>query len=415
MKKLLITLLVLVLSFSIFASGAKEEGGAKSITYVTLGDTGLSNGYLQAAAKAFEEETGVRVQFESWSYSDAYQKILTLGEAGNMPDAMYGYSSWLEQFKEAGWTVAIDDYVSEEFLSDFSQAAIDVCSSDGKLWALPSYMSVRSMLINKDSFAAAGVDVPETWDEFLEIAPKLQNSVTPYAYTMVAGHPKNTLDTYLPILWAYGADVLSEDGKTVAFNTPEGVASLEMYVNLSRYAEPGYGENTINETQAAFTTQTAAAYIHNGQGLAALEAAGEDYSWADIIYPLKGPGGEAYSYGVMDVDLLFKTGNEEIAAQWLEFWHQPQYMGQVIKEAGWVPNQQSIIEGIPEFTDPDNYLVSPFVALEGIAKFKPSIICWEEIQKVMADHITNAVFGMETPSQAWAAAEKECNEIIANQ
>ena len=117
----------------------------------------------------------------------------------------------------------------------------------------------------------------------------------------------------------------------------------------------------------------------------------------------------------MDVDLLFKTGNEEIAAQWLEFWHQAQYMGQVTKELGFVPNQQSIIEAIPDFTDPANTLVAPFVEFEGIAKFKPSIICWEEIQKIMADHITNAVFGRETPAEAWAAAEKECNEVIAAQ
>ena len=415
MKKFLVALLVLIASFSLFASGAKEDGPAESITYVTLGDTGLSTGYLQEAAKAFQEKTGVEVKFESWSYSDAYQKILTLGEAGNFPDAMYGFSSWMEQFKEAGWTAPINDYVSPEFLDDFSDSALDVCSSDGEVWALPSYMSVRSMLINKDSLAAAGVDAPETWEEFLEIAPKLCNDVTPYAYTMVAGHAKNTLDTFLPILWAYGVDVLSEDGKSVAFNTPEGVAALQMYVDLAKYSEPGYGENTINETQAAFTNQTAAAYIHNGQGLAALEAAGEDYSWAEILPPLKGPEGEAYSYGVMDVDLLFKTGNEEIAAQWLEFWHQPQYMGQVIKVAGFVPSQKSIIEAIPDFTDPENNLVAPFVAFEGIAKFKPSIICWEEIQKIMADHITNAVFGNETPAEAWAAAEKECNEVIAAQ
>lgn len=415
MKKFLVALLVLLLSVSIFAGGAKEEEKGKSITYVTLGDTGLSNGYLQKAAEAFKEKTGVEVVFESWSYSDAYQKILTLAESGNFPDAMYGFSSWTELFMEAGWTVPINEYVSQEFIDDFSQAAIDVCSVDGNLWALPSYMSVRSVLINKNSLDAAGAEVPETWEEFLAIAPKLQNEVTPYAYTLVAGHPKNTLDCYLPFLWAYGGDVLSPDRKTVAFNTPEGVASLQMYVDIAKYAEPGYGENTINETQAAFTNQTAAAYIHNGQGLAALQAAGEDYSWAEILPPLKGPDGDAYSYGVMDVDLLFKTGNEEIAAQWLEFWHQAQYMGQVTKELGFVPNQKSIIEAIPDFTDPENALVAPFVEFEGMAKFKPSIICWEEIQKIMADHITNAVFGRETPAEAWAAAEKECNEVIAAQ
>lgn len=410
MKKALSIVLALVMVLSLCTCAFAET---TEITYVTLGDTGLS--YLEEAAKEFKELTGITVNFESWSYSDAYQKILTLAEAGNMPDAMYGFSSWTEQFEKAGWTVPFDGMISDELYNDFSEAAREVCSVDGKLWAMPSYMSVRSVLINMDSVKAAGVDVPTTWEEFLAAAPALCNDVTPYAYSLVAGHAKNTLDTFLPILWAYGDDVLSEDHKTVAFNTESGVAALQMFADIAQYAEPGYGENTINETQSAFTTQTAAAYIHNGQGLAALESEGKTHEWAAILQPLAGPTGEAYSYGVMDVDLMFKTGNEEATAKWLEFWHQAKYQGNVIKEAGWVPNQASFVEAIPEFSDPDNALVAPFVAMEGVAKFKPSITCWEEVQKIMADHITNCVFGAETAEEAWAAAEAECNAVLAAQ
>lgn len=391
-----------------------NEGGGTTITYVTLGDTGMAR--LQEAAAEFEKETGIKVQFESWSYSDAYSKILTLAEGGNMPDAMYGFSSWTQQFKEAGYTVALDDLISKDLYNDFSQAALDVCSVDGELWAMPSYMSVRSVLINQKALDTINAQVPTTWEELLALAPSLCDSgVTSYAYTLVAGHAKNTLDCFLPILWAYGSDVLSDDQKTVAFNTPEGVAALQMYVSLAEYAVPDYGEATINETQSNFTTQTAAAYIHNGQGLAALRDAGEDYSWATIIEPLKGPGGEAYSYGVMDVDLVFNTGNQEAAAKWLEFWHQTKYQGEVFNDSGFVPNQASYYAENPIFTDPENELVAPFGAMESIAKFKPSITCWEEIQKIMADYITKAVFGQMSAADAFAAAETECNAVLAAQ
>lgn len=391
-----------------------DAGGGTTITYVTLGDTGMAR--LQEAAADFEKETGIKVQFESWSYSDAYSKILTLAEGGNMPDAMYGFSSWTQQFKEAGYTVALDGLISQDLYNDFSQAARDVCSVDGEMWAMPSYMSVRSLLINQKALDAINAPVPTTWEELLAIAPALCDSdVTSYAYTLVAGHAKNTIDCFLPILWAYGSDVLSADQKTVAFNSPEGVAALQMYVDLAKYSVPDYGEATINETQSNFTTQTAAAYIHNGQGLAALRDAGEDYSWATITDPLKGPGGEAYSYGVMDVDLVFKTGNEEAAAKWLEFWHQTKYQGEVFNDSGFVPNQASYYAENPIFTDPENELVAPFGAMESIAKFKPSITCWEEIQKIMADYITKAVFGQMSAADAFAAAETECNAVLAAQ
>lgn len=391
-----------------------QDGEQKSITYVTLGDTGMEL-LLQAAAD-FEVQTGVKVNIESWAYSDAYSKILTLAEGNNMPDAMYGFSSWTVEFKEAGYIVPAQDYISETLFNDFSEAARNVCTVDDTLWTLPSYMSVRSVLINRKAFDEAGIATPTTWEELLAAAPALCEGTTcNYAYSLVAGHTKNTDDCFLPILWAYGADLLSEDQKTVAFNTPEGVAALQMYVDLAKYSVPDYGEATINETQTNYTSQNAAAYFHNGQGIAALKSAGEDYSWCEIIAPLAGPGGEAHALGVMDIDLIFKTGNEEITGQWLEFWHQSKYMGEVINQAGWVPNQASFSKEIAAFTDPENMLVAPFVEYEPMAKFKPSIICWSEFEKIWSDYITKAVFGQMTAAEALAAAEVDCNALLAAQ
>ena len=117
----------------------------------------------------------------------------------------------------------------------------------------------------------------------------------------------------------------------------------------------------------------------------------------------------------MDVDLVFDTGNQDITAKWLEFWHQAKYQGKVIDKAGFVPNQASYYKEMPIFTDEANVFVAPFAAMEPIAKFKPSITCWEEIQKIMADNVTKAVFGQLTAAEAFAAAEKDCNEVLAAQ
>lgn len=393
--------------------GADEKiENSNSITYVTLGDTGME--HLKNAAIKFKEETGIEVKLESWAYSDAYQKILTLAEGGNMPDAMYGFSSWTQQFKEAGYTVAIDKLISSELYNDFSEAARDVCSVNGELWAMPSYMSIRGMLFNKNRLEEAGIQqIPDTWEGFLKDAEKLTDPSTgKYAYAMVAGHPKNTLDCFLPILWAYDADVLNADGTANGFNNENGIAALQMYVDLAKYAVPDYGQADINSTQNNFTTQIAASYFHNAQGLAALKDAGEDYSWAVITEPLAGPSGSRYALGVMDVDLVFNTGNQELAAKWLEFWHQPEYQGKVVEQSGWVPNQKSYFESMPIFTDESNVMIAPFAKMEPIAKFKPSIICWEEVQKVMADAITKAVMGELSAEEAINLAGEQVDSLL---
>lgn len=384
-----------------------------SITYVTLGDTGME--LLKQAAEEFKTETGIEVKLESWAYSDAYQKILTLAEGGNMPDCMYGFSSWTQQFKEAGYTVAIDELISKGLYDDFSASARNVCSVGDELWAMPSYMSIRGMVFNKVRLEEVGVEaLPLTWEEFKQISALLTNpSAGKYAYTMVAGHPKNTLDCFLPILWAYGADVMNEEETANGFNNEEGMAALQMYVDMAEYAVPDYGQADINSTQNNFTNQLAAAYFHNAQGLAALEEAGEDYSWAVVTEPLAGPDGQRYALGVMDVDLVFNTGNQKAAAKWLEFWHTPQYQGQVINQAGWVPNQQSYFDSIPQFTEETNVMVAPFARMEPIAKFKPSITCWEEVQKYMADAVTKAVMGEMSAAEALETAGRQVDELLA--
>ena len=397
------------------AESSSSAGESTMITYVTLGDTGME--LLKQAAEEFKAETGIEVKLESWAYSDAYQKILTLAEGNNMPDAMYGFSSWTQQFKEAGYTVAIDKLISEDLYNDFSEAALDVCKVGDELWAMPSYMSIRGMLFNKNRMEEAEIDkAPTTWEEFLAEAPKLTDPTSgKYAYTMVAGHPKNTLDCFLPILWGYNADVMNEDGTANGFNNENGVAALQMYADMAQYAVPDYGQADINSTQNNFTTQIAAAYFHNAQGLAALKDAGEDYSWAEITEPLAGPSGSRYALGVMDVDLVFNTGNQEAAAKWLEFWHTAKYQGQVINQAGWVPNQQSYYKEIADFTDESNVMVAPFAKMEPMAKFKPSIICWEEVQKAMADAITKAVMGEISAKEAMELAGNQVDELLKKQ
>lgn len=402
-------------SSGVDVSKPTETKEITTITYVTLGDTGMD--LLKEAAKEFEAETGIKVKLESWAYSDAYQKILTLAEGGNMPDSMYGFSSWTQQFKEAGYTVPINDLISDELYEDFSKSALEVCSVGDELWAMPSYMSIRGMIFNKNRFTEVGIDkLPTTWEEMLVVAEKLTDPTAgKYAYSLVAGNPKNTIDCFLPFLWAYEADILSEDGQYNGFNNPQGVAALQMYVDMAKYSVPDYGQADINSTQNNFTTQIAASYFHNAQGLAALKEAGEDFSFAEVTEPLAGPGGQKYSLGVMDIDLVFNTGNQEAATKWLEFWHKPEYQGEVINQSGFVPNQLSYFYEIPAFTDDSNVMVAPFSKMESIVKFKPSIIGWEEVQKSLADAVTKAVMGELSAEEAMELAGNQVDEILKKQ
>ena len=392
---------------------AAAQAETKEITYVNLGGTGKD--LLAQAATDFEAKTGVKVNIQDWAYADAYQKIITLTGAKNPPDAMYGFSSWIQQFMKSGDSAPLDEYITPEFKADFMQSAVDVCSVDGKLWALPYYMSIRTLLINKDAFAAAKVEAPKSYADLLAAAPKLTDAKNgKYATALIAGMPKNTLDVFLPFLWSFGADVLTPDQKKTAFNTPDGIAALQMYVDLSKYAVPDYGEADIYAMEKDFTSGAAAAIIHSAAPMKSLENEGKSSAFVEPLQPLEGKAGIRASLGVMDVNLVFKTGNEQAAADFLMFWQTKDRAAVVSENTGYIPNQNSWYER-PAFKDPANLLVAPFAEAGKYAKFKPSVTCWEELQKVMTDAIAKAIMGELSATDAFKLAAEQGDALLAKQ
>ena len=60
-------------------------------------------------------------------------------------------------------------------------------------------------------------------------------------------------------------------------------------------------------------------------------------------------------------------------------------------------------------------MVAPFAKMEPMAKFKPSITCWEEVQKAMADAITKAVMGEISAKEAMELAGNQVDELLKKQ
>jgi hypothetical protein len=58
-------------------------------------------------------------------------------------------------------------------------------------------------------------------------------------------------------------------------------------------------------------------------------------------------------------------------------------------------------------------MVTPFTALEPIAKFEPIVIAWEEIQKNLSDAVKKAVMGKMSAADALALAGKQVDALLA--
>ena len=145
--------------------------------------SGTLNGGVQAMVETFNQSNGkyqlVATPLDHEAYKTSIRDTLA---SPNSPDI---YSYWagsrtksvldhLESFdtiwQTAGLTV------------DASTAVTEACTYDGKKYMIPVTQHYVGFFYNKKVFAAAGVQPPSTWSEFLSVCDRLKaKGVTPIA------------------------------------------------------------------------------------------------------------------------------------------------------------------------------------------------------------------------------------------
>ncbi len=119
-----------------------------------------------------------------------------------------------------------------DVLRDFGDAAKNHITPDGKIFAIPTYKANGFIMLNKNMFDAAGIEIPEewTWEELRETAKKLttgQGAEKVYGY--LKSTDGNTVSDLVSIKnnrdsW------INEDGLTTNFATNEDIKyAYELY------------------------------------------------------------------------------------------------------------------------------------------------------------------------------------------
>lgn len=185
------------------------------------------NDYIQGMIDDYEEEhPNITINWVDVPGADVTQKMITAMASDDVPDVinqtMLGYAS----IKSKGVLTAISDYADESALSVYIPGLCEPVTQDGKLMAIPWYNGGPFVqFVNTELYEAAGLDPnnpPTNVDELLE------NGRIIYEKTGVYG--SNDFPTLL-IMQAEGLDIVSEDGKTALFNSPEHVALLQKFID----------------------------------------------------------------------------------------------------------------------------------------------------------------------------------------
>ncbi|MBN2443485.1 MAG: carbohydrate ABC transporter substrate-binding protein [Spirochaetales bacterium] len=204
MKKSLLLLLVFVLMATmIYATGQKDQQSSTDSTsssgvrgtVVTMAGPFVDNDAVKFnnAIKAFEEKTGIDIQYEGSKEFEASISIRI--EGGNAPDIVdFPQPGLLETFVKGGYVVDLNKVLDmDKIRKNYIQSWLDMATMkgpEGKIMAgVWGRVNGKSLVwYNKKEFDAAGYKVPTTWKELEDLeAAIMADGDTPWAIGIESG------------------------------------------------------------------------------------------------------------------------------------------------------------------------------------------------------------------------------------
>jgi multiple sugar transport system substrate-binding protein len=277
---------------------------------------------LNGFAESFKaKHPDVTVKFETIPPGDYTQKLTFQLAGGNPPDAGWMMEDAASTFANAG---VIEDLAqtlnaAEGYdFADFSEPALGLWTSQGKVYGVPFSTSPFVIFYNKDMFDKAGIEDPLTlaakgeWDmeTFQEVARRLTEANGKFGFEFKDGQGYDTriMHALMPPIRAYGGDVWSN--QECGFDKPEAVAAVQQLHDMvfkdKSIVPPGETGDYFSGNAAMTINQISRASLMENAG----------FPWGIAPLPT-GPAGESPVIGQAAIVVFTAGKQKDLAAEFV--------------------------------------------------------------------------------------------------
>ena len=195
-------IVVIICGVFVFRNNLKDNN---EVIFWTLQMSDFSS-YMNGVISDFEKENpDIKIKWIDVPFSEGEKRTLASVLSDNPPDLINLNPDFSATLAQKGALYEI----SENNAAQYNPAIINSLKYNGKLYSLPWYATSAVTIYNKVLINKAGVKVPKTYEEIVEIAPQVKSKTG--AYVFLPNITEN--DTMLKILNKYG------------INAPETIAT----------------------------------------------------------------------------------------------------------------------------------------------------------------------------------------------
>jgi multiple sugar transport system substrate-binding protein len=189
----------------------------------------------------FARATGwqVRVELEPLELNDLHRRLFEQrGLSDGSLDITFLSTDWLAEAQAAGLIDDLTPQLARAPIADFPQAwspsLLGLQSFAGGFWGLPYHDGPACLIYRKDLLAAAGLEVPRTWEDFHAAARRLHAPQRGCYGTALALFPDghNGFYDFCIHVWSRGGEPFGDGGRP-QLCSPVAVEALEFLRRLA--------------------------------------------------------------------------------------------------------------------------------------------------------------------------------------
>lgn len=301
-------------------AGSQDQGGSDQkvdISYAIWDKNQLPA--MQKVADAYtKEHPNVSIDIQVTPNKEYFTKLQTAVTGGSGPDVFWMNGPNFQLYAANGVIAPLDDAGIDA--ADYPQALIDLYTFDSKLYGAPKDFDTVALWYNKELFDAAGVAYPTaewTWKDMQDAAAKLTNK-SAGTYGIVASQYGQ--ENYYDSIAQAGGEVISADGKTAGFDTPDALKGIELWTDMIAAGSSPDAAQMTDTAPEDFFLSGRAAMFQNGSWAAVAYAGNPDIADKVNVAPLPhGPAGnQSVIHGLANVANA-KSAHLEVAKDFAAF------------------------------------------------------------------------------------------------
>ncbi len=417
MRKICLIFLVLLIavSFSVFAGGEKEAPAAEEgKPYAGQKITALyfSATYADAAkeyAPEFKEETGIELEVVDFPYLTLYEKMgLALSTGDSTYDVVTPACQWDGEFapymEDLQPYIERDNWDSEDIIPGLWEQSGKWM---GKIMGIPFSNTPQTLAYRTDLID----DFPQSWDEFFEMCEDIHDPDNGLYAVAIPGVKEQLSGLWMMVHWSLDGR-WADEYWNVTIDAPETREALDIVKRWFDYADPAAPSWGLPESDAAFLQGNAGVAFSWPTLTIAPNADNPEKSkivdkWAISPIPYEKNGVTVLSS--WDIGIPEASKNKDAAWEWIKFYTSKEKQLQNFVDYAILPSRDSVWEE-PEVKNSKLYPHKE-------ASERGAIIWWRIPAGTMAetyvrDAVANYVTGQWDRERAVTYMENGLEELL---